>query len=302
MSPPRLSVVIAARNAGPVIGECLAALRAQRESERAEVIVADCSTDGTGELVRDRLPGARLLHFDEVLTVPELRGRGIAAATGEIIAILDPFSIADEDWHSEVLRAHEQRPNLVIGGAVDLHPALQGSLLAWAAYINEYGMFMPPVAPGEVDIVPGSNVSYKRQALFDGPRPRYPVFWKTFANWEAEAGGSRPWLTPRVVVKLRKPVPFLDFLRTRYDHGRCFAGMRVAEAARGEKLRRALTAPLLPGVLQWRWSRVYWAKRRRRRPFLLTLPLQIALFSVWAWGELRGYLGGPGRCCARLFY
>jgi hypothetical protein len=284
------------------MGECLAALRAQVGSERPEIIVADSSTDGTADCVRRLFPEVRLLHFEEALTIPELRGRAIATARGEIIAILDPFSIADVDWLAELLRAHQDRPHLVIGGAVDLHPAQERSLLAWAAYINEYGMFMPPVTEGETEILAGSNVSYKRRALFDGARPRYPVFWKTFANWEVEGAGTPLWLSSKVVVKLRKPVPFLDFLRTRYDHGRCFAGMRVAGDATRERARRAVTAPLLPPVLLWRWGRVYWVKRRRRGRFLLTLPLQIALFAVWSWGELVGYLRGPGPCCARLFY
>jgi len=302
LTAPLVSVVVAAHDAASVIGECLAALRAQEGSERAEVVVADSSTDGTADLIRRLFPETRLLHFDEVLTIAELRGRGIAAARGEIIAILDPFSIADADWLSELLRAHRDRPNLVIGGAVELHPTQERSLLAWAAYINEYGMFMPPVKEGETEILAGSNVSYKRKALFDGARPRYPVFWKTFANWEVEAADSRLWLSPKLVVKLKKQVPFLDFLKTRYDHGRCFAGMRVARDATWERARRALTAPLVPAVLLWRWAAVYWVKRRRRGLFLLTLPLQMALFAVWSWGELLGYLRGPGPCCARLFY
>jgi glycosyltransferase involved in cell wall biosynthesis len=303
--PNLVSVVIASHDAASVIEECLEALGSQRGDPGGaalEVVVADSSTDGTDDRVRRSFPHVRLLHFDEPLTLPDLRGRGIAASAGEIIAILDPYSIADADWLPELVRVHAERPNLVVGGAVDLHPARRSSLLAWAAYINEYGMFMPPVRGGETDILPGSNVSYKREALFDGARPRYPVFWKTFVNWEIEARGSRLWLAPQVVVKLRKPVPFLDYVKTRYDHGRCFAGMRVAGQPGSVRLRRALTAPLVPALLLWRWGRIFWSKKRHRGRFLTTLPLQLALFGLWAWGELWGYLRGPGRCCQRLVY
>jgi len=35
---------------------------------------------------------------------------------------------------------------------------------------------------------------------------------------------------------------------------------------------------------------------------VLTLPAQILLFSVWAWGEAWGYLRGTGQTCEQLFY
>ena len=38
-------------------------------------------------------------------------------------------------------------------------------------------------AGGVTTIVPGCNVSYKRAALFEGDRPRFDVFWKTFVHW-----------------------------------------------------------------------------------------------------------------------
>lgn len=103
-------------------------------------------------------------------------------------------------------------------------------------------------------------------------------------------------------VRLRKPIPFLNFLRTRVDHGRCFGGMRVASRPLGERVVRAASCLLVPFVLQYRWSRAYLPKRRRRGVFLLTLPLQLLLFGTWAIGECVGYLRGPGPACSRLFY
>ena len=83
----------------------------------------------------------------------------------------------------------------------------------WALYLNEYGLFMSPVVEGETWIVPGSNLSYKRAALFDGDdRPRYPVFWKTYVNWELEGTSSALWLDPAIRVELNKPIPFGDYL------------------------------------------------------------------------------------------
>lgn len=298
----RVSVVIGVHNAVSVINECLDALQAQRPANPVEIIVADSSTDGTDRIIRSQFPDVQLLHFDEPLTLAQLRGKGIAIATGDIIAILDPYSIVDFNWLSTLMQVHQERPNLIIGGAVDLYAADRQNLLAWAIYINEYGMFMSPTEAGEMDILPGSNISYKRSVLFDGDVPKQTEFWKTFVNSDVEKAGSGLWQAPATIVRLNKPIPFWDFFRTRFDHGRCFAGMRALDLSPGERALRALTAPLLPGVLLWRWGSRYWRKNRDRNKFVLTLPLQLLLFGNWAWGECVGYCFGTGQSCRRLFY
>ena len=301
MAPVDLSVVIAAHDASAVIDTCLAALEPQCRGRQVEVIIADSSTDGTPERVACRFPWVRLLRFTEPLTVPALRGRAIAVAQAPIIAILDPYSVAASDWVEQVIRAHARQPHAVIGGSVGLYRADRCSLATWTVYLNEYGLFMPPTVRGETWIVPGSNVSYKRPVLFDGATPRYPVFWKTFANWEIERTGSPLWLEPAMRVDLNKPIPLTEYLRTRYAHGRCFAGMRVRDRSAAVRLLRAMSTPLVPPILIWRWTRGFWPKRRHRGRFVLTLPTQLALFTVWAWGEVWGYLFGSGDSCDRLY-
>jgi hypothetical protein len=161
---------------------------------------------------------------------------------------------------------------------------------------------MPPNKAGPVSIVPGCNVSYKRAVLFDGDRPRYATFWKTFVNWESENQGHALRLDPAIHVDLNKPIPFLDFLGTRVLHGRCFAGMRVAGRPWPERAARAATTPLLPFLQFVRWTRVFWPKRTERARYALTAPLQLLLFAAWAWGEFCGYAFGPGDTCRRLHY
>lgn len=302
MAEISLSVVIASHNASGVIATCLQALEAQAADFPLEVIVADCSTDATPTIIRGQFPSVRLLSFAGPLSVARLRGHGIAAAQGRVVAILDPFSVAASDWASQVLAAHARHQNRVIGGSVDLFRAESASYSTWATYLNEYALFMPPVIEGATWLLPGSNVSYKRSALFDADRARYPLFWKTFVNWEQEAEGSPLWLEPAVRVALNKPVGFQDFLRTRYVHGRCFAGMRVRGVSWPVKVARAVSAILLPLLLVWRWTAGFWPKRRHRGRFVATLPAQFLLFLVWSVGEAWGYLRGTGRACDRTYY
>ena len=302
MDQVALSVVIATHNAEPVIADCLSALERQTGSASFEVIVADSSTDSTPGIVRECFPWARLLHFDEPLTIPALRGRGVAAARGDVIAIVDPFSVTAPNWVSNILGAHARHPHNVIGGSVDLYGAETASYAAWSIYLNEYGLFMPPTVRGKTWILPGTNVSYKREALFDGASPRYPIFWKTYVNWAIEGSGSLQWLEPDIRIQTNKPVRFFDFLWTRYHHGRCFAGMRVRGGSLLTRVLRAASTVIVPFLLLWRWTAGFWPKARHRWWFAATLPAQVALFVVWAFGETCGYLAGTGRSCDRIYY
>jgi glycosyltransferase involved in cell wall biosynthesis len=302
MAATVLSVVIGSHDAAAVIDTCLEALESQRRGGEVEVIVSDSSTDGTPDRIRGRFPWVRLIHHDEPVALAGLRGRGIAAANGDLIAILDPYSVASSDWADQVIETHRRQSHPIIGGSVGLHRAETRSLAEWTLYFNEYALFLPPVVRGETWIVPGSNVVYKRRVLFDGNRPRYPIFWKTFANWDIERAGSPLWLEPAVHVDLNKPIPLGSFLRTRYDHGRCFAGIRVRDRGWPTRVLRVLSTPLVPPLLMWRWTRGYWPKRRYRGRFLLTVPAQLTLSAVWAWGEAWGYARGSGRCCDHIFY
>lgn len=297
-----LSVVIAANHAEGVLGECLAALTAQVQPGVAEVIVVAHSAQDAAANLQARFPSVCWVHLDAPASLAHLRGRGIALAQGEVIAILDPYAIVADNWLEAVRRAHHKHPHWVIGGAVDLDGATERNLLEWALYLYEYGLFMPPVACDAAEILPGCNISYKRAALFEGDTPRYPEFWKTFVNWGVEAGHSALWLEPSILVYLNKPIPFGDFLASRLAHGRCFAAMRTGSAGWGERLARGLSTPLLPWLFVWRWGRLIWRKRRHRTRWLLTLPLQWLLFAAWSLGELAGYLRGAGPSCQRLYY
>jgi len=294
--------VVAAHNAEAVIESCLTALHRQTAFPSMDVIVADSSTDATPDIVRERFPWVRLIHCDDPLTVPALRGQGVAAAGGAVIAFLDPFSMPDDDWAAKILEAHSVHPHKVIGGSVDLHRAGDASYGDWSIYLNEYGRFMSPTVRGKTGILPGTNVSYKRDALYDGATPRYPVFWKTNVNWALERGGSAQWLEPDIRVQTRKPVAFADFLWTRFHHGRCFAGMRVAGEGAALRILRAASTAIVPVLLLWRLAVAIWPKRRFRARLVATMPAQLALFAVWAFGETCGYLGGTGRSCGQIFY
>jgi hypothetical protein len=91
------------------------------------------------------------------LPFPSCVGHGIAAAEVDH-AIPDPYSIAAWGGHG-AFQAHREHPNPVIGGTVDLYDEERRACRHGPSDINEYGMFMSPAATGEIEILPGSNIS-----------------------------------------------------------------------------------------------------------------------------------------------
>jgi hypothetical protein len=161
---------------------------------------------------------------------------------------------------------------------------------------------MLPLEEGPALELTGNNIVYKRPVLGEVEGLKKVGFWKTFVNWQLKSEGHQLWATPGLVVKLRKDIPFMEFFRSRYHHGRCFAAMRVATAPRWKRGGRALTAPLLPWLYLERQGWSIWRKGRHRKKFLMAAPMLFLFNSNWAWGELWGYLRGPGESCAQLFY
>lgn len=100
MSPQaqRITVIIPAMDQQDYICDALESLARQELGNRElEVLVVDdASTDATGDLAREfvgRLPGLRVIKHQENRGVSAARNTGLANATGEFIAFLDP-----DDW------------------------------------------------------------------------------------------------------------------------------------------------------------------------------------------------------------
>ncbi|HEU5213588.1 MAG TPA: glycosyltransferase [Gaiellaceae bacterium] len=88
MSPPRVSVVTPAFDAGQTIGATVASVLGQTYRDLELVVVDDGSTDGTAAIVEAHGGPVRVVR-QENRGVAAARNRGIEAAAGELIAFCD---------------------------------------------------------------------------------------------------------------------------------------------------------------------------------------------------------------------
>ncbi|GAB3661267.1 glycosyltransferase family 2 protein [Streptomyces sparsus] len=92
----KLSAIVPFYNVRPFAGDALRSLRANARPGFEFLLVDDCSTDGTTELLERaarEIPGARLLRHEENSGIAAARNTGLNAARGEFLTFLD-----GDDW------------------------------------------------------------------------------------------------------------------------------------------------------------------------------------------------------------
>jgi glycosyltransferase involved in cell wall biosynthesis len=284
-----LSVVIASYNAERTIQRCVRSLMRQATDEGFEIIVVDSSSDRTAELIAEEFPQVRLYRFVDRKFCGDSRNIGVSVARSDIIALTDADCTTSETWVDQILRAHRS-PDLAIGGAIA--NAEPSGLVGWAAYFCEFSRWMPGSEPRWLDDIAGANMSYKKNA-FDtyGPFVGGTYCSDSEFHWRLGRGGHRLRFVPQIIVSHHSIENLGEFLRHEFEHGRCFAHVRVQGQGFSTLTRLAyvLLSPLIPlkillkTVVNNTTNRVYLVH------FLKALPLVALGIVSWSAGELVGY-------------
>ena len=287
MSTPGLSVVVASQNARYTIEECLASLESQITSERAELIVADYSTDGTAGIIQTKFPQVKLLAFTKSKLIPELWGAGISECSGEIIAFTTAHCVPGKNWISEILKIHDA-PYAAVGGAIECDK--DASIVEWAVYFCRYTPYMKPFSEGVFPEVPGDNSSYKKYAL-DGCKGLWKNgFWETVVNAKLRKEGKELFLSPAIVVYHKRSFGLSGFCMQRFRHGIHFGRTRAVNFPFLKRMIYAGLSPLIPFVYFSHIAKMVLNKRRNLNKFILSSPILFVFLMHWAAGEFWGYL------------
>jgi succinoglycan biosynthesis protein ExoA len=113
VSPPAVSVVVAARNAAGVIAACLTSLAAQTLTDHEVVVVDDGSTDETADIASAH--GAVVVRSAAV-GASAARNLGIERARGRIVAFTDADCTVPPSWLASLVAAIETTGATGVGG------------------------------------------------------------------------------------------------------------------------------------------------------------------------------------------
>jgi GT2 family glycosyltransferase len=242
VNDPRLSVVIVSWNSIPALRKTLPPLVEQlREDD--ELIVADNgSEDGTTGLVAELAPGARLVQMGANTGFAAAANAGAAAATGELLLLLNPDAEPLPGFREAIVRPHiKERGWAAWMGLVATNEAREVNTagnpvhftgLAWA---GDHGKPLEAIEPHEVTTLSGACLALPLQTfrrLGGLPEPYFLYHEDVDLSIRLRIEGEKLGIEPAAVV----------------DHEYEFGGaakMRWLERNRWALVVRTYPGPLL---------------------------------------------------------
>jgi hypothetical protein len=239
----------------------------------------------------------RIIEASPDTTIPDLRAMAFAAATGKSVAVIEDHVIVPDGWASALLEA-QGGSEVVVGGAIE--NAAVNRLVDWAAFLCEYSHCIPPLPEGKTDWLPGNNVIYPKALLTRYSSALGRGQWENRLHDAMRQDGIDLVCRPEIRVGHKKHYTVGEYVSQRYLYARSYAGARVAGAPLARRLAYGVAAMALPPLLMVRTVSRVLSKRRHRAQLVRSLPLLCVFVFSWAFGEMVGYVAGPGDSLARV--
>jgi GT2 family glycosyltransferase len=107
----RVDVVIPTFNGRTLLERCLRALERQTYSDFRAVVVDDCSSDDTREMLRREFPNVTLIALERNRGFAAAANAGMDAGASELVALLNNDAEPVETWLAELVSALEHYPD-----------------------------------------------------------------------------------------------------------------------------------------------------------------------------------------------
>lgn len=119
----KISIIIPSRNAGEDLKKCLTSVFDNHDKDEFEVIVSDSnSNDGTTEMVAEHFPWVKVCTSKEVGSYASSINRGIRAATGQYLLLLDSDAFVRKDTIPELAKFLDSHPGAGAAVCKTLYP------------------------------------------------------------------------------------------------------------------------------------------------------------------------------------
>ncbi|GAB5373589.1 MAG: hypothetical protein AcusKO_00510 [Acuticoccus sp.] len=243
----RISVIIPHLNQPAGLTRCLESLAAQVDPGLFEVIVVDNGSDVPPQDICAAFPGVWLKLEPEAGPGPA-RNRGIAFASGEILAFIDADCVARPDWIAEIRRAFADEARLILGGDVRIE-ARSGGRCEIEAYESVFAYRMEHYIARQGFTGTG-NLAVRRH-VFRRVGPFCNIDQAEDRDWgrRASALGLPIDFVPTMVVYHPARETFAELARKWDRHlAHDYAARRKGRAATARWLARAAAVALSPAA------------------------------------------------------
>jgi hypothetical protein len=298
---PTLTIVVTIVDGGRYLRDFLLSVMAMEDAPPLEIIVPYDASIADTKLLETEFPHVKFIDMGVVTPGRPIntqggqhelydrrRSCGLAAATGDIIGMLEDRGHPSPDWAKTLVRLHAQGKYNVIGGAIECQEPVD--LLHWAFYVTDFGRYGRPFASGSVGWVSDVNVSYTPKALADTRELWKDRFWEMIVHRALMDRGEELHLSNELVVMHRRPpITLGNLLKERRDWGNLFGFVRTKRTSPFERLGLILFSPLIPPTL-WVRHGLIQAQKGRGLRYLRALPYVIMMTTAWTLGEVWGYI------------
>ena len=144
----------------------------------------------------------------------------------------------------------------------------------------------PPLSP--------TAVAFKKEVLTRYLQSLEVGYWEAYLYSKLREENATLFSEPRMIVFHTGPFHYGYYLRQRYLFSRAYAGAHRSVMPASRLLMYIAASPALPVLLLARMGARVWQKRHRVTRFVQCLPLLVPVSFVYVFGELAGYLAGPG--------
>jgi hypothetical protein len=259
-----------------------------------EVLLIDCAP-GSPAIEGSAQPNVRTIAASASATFAEAKVLGILESQAPVIAFLEEHAFVASGWAKALLNAHREP---CVGVGAEVHNGNPERWLSRSVAVMNYHFWFPPARRAEFTMLPGHNVSFKRDALLAyGDRLRGLLRTELVLHTRLHRDGGRMLLEPDAKFFHLNEIHWRDCVRGFFLFHRLYAPARAREFC-WTAARRALYiagSPLVPAYFLLR----FFAFVLRERPDLFrsglsALPLILVVQTIGAVGQAVGLLLGPG--------
>jgi len=298
-APVDLSVVVVSPHGFTHVRRSVRHLREQDAAGRIELVLVVPGPTALEDAEPGELEGfarVRVVHVGPVPDVDRAAGRGLLAASGRVVAVVEDHAYVQPGWATALLAAYESGDWCSVGSVME--NANPGTGLSWANLLLGYGWWVDPAGGGEMHDVPSHNGSYRRSALEPFGADLPDRMGRDGDLHDAlRAAGGRMLLASGARIAHANPSLVAPTVDLRLSAGRLYSAGR-AEAEGWSLPRRAAFAAAWPLVAAVRFRRLRGEHLAPGR-HLAGAPPRVALglaaaLAVDALGQALGALRGPG--------